>query len=242
MMANFQKEPPIKFDWIVIPEGELTMGSDEKHDRRSWGNEMPQHQVYLNAFKISRVPVTNAQYQVFVNATSHRIPCHWTNGITPPGKEQHPVVDVNWYDAQAFCRWAGVRLPTEAEWEKAARGTDRRIYPWGNQKPNRQLCNHNFFVGDTTPVGHYPDGASPYGVLDMAGNVWEWTMSKVGPYPYDPTDGREELEGNDFRVLRGGAFRTVNLPRCAFRDVGTPPDQNKIFRGFRVMALNMDQP
>ncbi len=239
-MEDFKIGAPISFDWVLIPEGEFTMGSDEKHDRNTWGNEQPQHKVYLTAFKIARVPVTNTQYQVFVNATGHRKPGHWSTGIIPSGKEQHPVVDVNWHDARAFCRWAGVRLPTEAEWEKAARGTDRRIYPWGDQKPNKKLCNHNSFVGDTTPIGHYPQGASPYGVLDMAGNVWEWTGTKAAPYPYNPNDGREESEGNEYRVLRGGAFRTVNFPRCAFRDVGTPPDQNKVFRGFRVVALHLE--
>lgn len=227
---------PVAFDWVMIPEGEFTMGSEVSQDRNSWGNERPQHKVCLSAFYIARVLVTNVQYQVFVAQTGHRAPGHWIGDVVPPAKELHPVVDVDWYDAQTFCRWAGVRLPTEAEWEKAARGTDCRIFPWGNQKANRSLCNFNFGVGDTTPVGQYPDGASPYGVLDMAGNIWEWTSSKARPYPYDSGDGREDLEGGEYRVLRGGAFRTVNLPRCAFRDEGTPPNQNAIFRGIRVVA------
>lgn len=235
-MERAQNGPPILFDWVFIPEGEFTMGSDPSHDRRTWGNERPQHLVYLSGYSIARVTVTNRQYHLFVTTTNHRTPTHWVDGVIPSGKEQHPVVEVDWYDAQAFCHWAGVRLPTEAEWEKAARGTDGRIYPWGDQKANKTFCNHNFSVGDTVPVGQYPKGASPYGVLDMAGNVWEWTGSKPGPYPYDTADGREAAGECEFRVLRGAAFRTVNLPRCAFRDVGTPPMQTAKFRGFRVAS------
>src|SRR5690606_17447059 len=128
----------------------------------------------------------------------------------------HPVVNVTWHDALAFCQWAGVRLPTEAEWEKAARGTDGRIWPWGGNEPTDKLCNFNMNVGDTTPVGAYPAGASPYGCLDMAGNVWEWTISLWGKdankpdygYPYDPNDGREAPDAPDAvrRTLRGGSW------------------------------------
>ena len=222
-------------DWVRVPSGEFLMGSDRTRDRRTWGNEEPQHTLFLEGFEISRVPVTNAQYMIFVAATNHRRPRHWIDGQIPPDKEKHPVVEVDWFDAVACCRWLGGRLPTEAEWEKAARGTDGRIYPWGDSRPNKRFCNHNFFFGGTLEVGSHPAGASPYGVLDMAGNVWEWTASKPGPYPYDRNDGREELGDTEFRVLRGAAFRTVNPPRCAFRDVGTPPAQSAIFRGIRVV-------
>ena len=105
------------------------------------------------------------------------------------------MVNVSWEDAQAFCQWAGVRLPSEAEWEKAARGTDGRIYPWGDQSPTKELCNFGGNIGDTTPVDRYPGGASPFGVLDMSGNVWEWTaQAEFAPYPYDPADGREDWQ------------------------------------------------
>ena len=149
------------------------------------------------------MPVTVAQFRMFVEATAYTTTAeargsawNWTgkweevkgaNWAHPRGpdsdvkqKADHPVTCVSWHDAMAFCNWAGVRLPTEAEWEKAARGTDGRIWPWGNQKPNKELCNFNMDVGDTTAVGSYPKGASPYGVLDAAGNVWEWTSSLWG--------------------------------------------------------------
>ncbi len=149
-------------------------------------------------------------------------------------KQDHPVTCVSWHDAIAFCKWAGVRLPTEAEWEKAARGTDGRIWPWGNREPNSGLCNFDVTVGDTTPVGRYPDGKSPYGLLDVAGNVWEWTSSLWGTdtskpefgYPYDAKDGRENLTRR-IRVrarLRGGSFRDdAQGVRCACR-FGYNPD------------------
>jgi serine/threonine-protein kinase len=225
---------PGSLDWVLIPAGEFLMGSSKDRDRRTWGNEEPLHSIVLPAFWISKTPVTNAEYERFVHATGHRVPIHWAGGIIPSGKEHHPVVFVDWFDARAFCGWAGGRLPTEAEWEKAARGVDGKIYPWGDARPNRKLCNHNLFFGDTLEVGHHPDGASPYGVLDMAGNVWEWTASIPSPYPYNPQDGREAPENGGYRILRGAAFRTVNPPRCAFRDEGTPPTQATNFRGIRV--------
>src|SRR5258708_2401311 len=148
MTNTFMDAPsggPAGIDWVLVPGGEFLMGSDRRRDRRTWGNEDTQHEVFIDAFWISRVTVTNRQYLDFVRSTGHRIPSHWRNGEIPPSKENHPVVQVDWFDAGAFCQWAGGRLPTEAEWEKAARGTDGRIYPWGDTRPNRLLCNHNFF-------------------------------------------------------------------------------------------------
>jgi formylglycine-generating enzyme required for sulfatase activity len=224
----------VEIDWILVPAGEFLTGSDRTSDRRTWGNEEPQHLLYLEAFCISKTPITNEQYLRFIDVTGHHVPEDWVTGKIPTAKEAHPVVFVDWYDSLSFCSWVGGRLPTEAEWEKAARGVDGRFYPWGNARPNRTLCNHNFFFGDTLPVGSHSSGASPYGVLDMAGNIWEWTASKPAPYPYNSTDGRESAKGDEYRVLRGGAFRTVNPPRCAFRDVGTPPTQATNFRGIRA--------
>ena len=189
-------------EWVPIPAGEFTMGSNE------YDEEKPIHRVHLSAYQITRHPVTNAQYAAFVEATWHAAPQHWKGGKIPHGKENHPVVNVSREDAQAFCEWAGVRLPTEAEWEKAARGTDGRTYPWGNQPPTQALCNYNRNVGDTTPVGQYPKGASPYGVLDMAGNVWEWVNDWYDKdyYCVSPSNNPQGPETGKHRVLRSGSW------------------------------------
>jgi len=216
--------PPITFDWVDIPAGPFLMGSDKTKDPDAWNDELPQQTVTLPAYRMARTPVTNAQYQVFVQATGHRAPQHWKEGRIPEGKEEHPVVYVNWQDAVAFCTWASevtgetIRLPNEAEWEKAARGTDGRRYPWGDAKPTKEHCNFAVNVGDTTPVGSYPKGASPFGVLDAAGNVWEWTSSLYKGYPYSAADGREDSYSESSRTVRGGSFDDLEWDvRCACR-------------------------
>ena len=160
-------------------------------------------------------------------------------------KQEPSVTCVSWYDAIAFCKWAGVRLPTEAEWEKAARGTDGRIWPWGDREPNGGVCNFNMTVGDTTPVGRYPDGKIPFGLLDVAGNVWEWTSSLWGKdrskpefgYPYDAKDGRENLSAPDtvLRALRGGSFWDARSV-CAAPSVSGPLRHRDDHLGFRVVS------
>jgi formylglycine-generating enzyme required for sulfatase activity len=237
-------------EMVLIPAGEFLMGSDSKRDQDAQDREQPQHTLYLPDYYLARTPVTNAHYAAFVRATGHRQPEGWRDGNPPKDKADHPVVYVSWYDAVAYCRWLSevtgkpYRLPSEAEWEKGARGNDGRIYPWGNQWDAR-LCNNRETGGeDTTPVGAYPQGASPYGLLDMAGNVYEWTVSLWGrdmkepafKYPYDPTDGREDLEADKgvLRVLRGGAFYYDALyARAAYR-VRSYPDYRVRTRGYRV--------
>ncbi|MCL4831423.1 MAG: SUMF1/EgtB/PvdO family nonheme iron enzyme [Caldilineaceae bacterium] len=201
----------IGIELVKIPAGEFLYG-DSKEKRR------------LDEFLIAKTPVTNEQYSAFVDATQHTPPQHWEGGRIPKGKEQHPVVNVSWDDATAFCRWAGVRLPSEQEWEKAARGTDGRTYPWGEEAPDGKRCNFGkgYDIKNLAAVGQYPAGASSYGLLDMAGNVWEWCADW-----YD-----SERKG---RVLRGGSFsyNATNV-RCADR-YGLYPGYRNVIIGFRVV-------
>lgn len=231
----------LDIDWVDIPAGPFWLGSP-KAGRRSavLPSEMPQHQVALAAFRIAQTPVTNAEYRQFVSATEHPSPLHWQGDEIPAGLEHHPVTHVDWYDAQAFCRWAGVRLPSEAEWERAAAGAHSRgarIYPWGNQPPGTKRSN---FGSDgkqstTTAVDRHPGGATPEGLLDMAGNVWEWASSLYAPYPYNAGDGREALETRGQRVLRGGSFLSPSAAyiRCSMRSLSYETRRREHI-GFRV--------
>jgi formylglycine-generating enzyme required for sulfatase activity len=233
----------LALDWVTIPAGPFVMGSDPRARQGAvLPSEMPQQHLALDEFCIAQTPVTNADYATFVQATDHPAPSHWFNGSFLLRLAQHPVTHVDWDDAQAFCRWAGVRLPTEAEWEKAARGPstrvgDERIYPWGNTPPNATRLNYRRTDKrtTTTPVHHYPHGASPYGVLDMAGNVWEWSSSAYAPYPYNAQDGREDLHLRHQRVLRGGSFASphADYVRCAMRSLSYPSRRREHI-GFRV--------
>jgi serine/threonine-protein kinase len=242
---------PIHLELVRVPAGEFLMGSDPDNDEEAHSAEQPQHTLDLPEFYIGKYPVTNAQYAAFVEAMDYKTSKHWNSGKVPSGKEDHPVVKVSWHDAIAFCRWLSretgkdFTLPSEAEWEKAARGpvpsevegTDGRIYPWGNQSPTADLCNFALNVGDTTPVGTYsPQGDSPCGCADMAGNVWEWTRSLKRDYPYDLGDGREDLEISDRHVLRGGAFYNDERDvRCACRR-WSGPNARYNYIGFRVVC------
>jgi formylglycine-generating enzyme required for sulfatase activity len=244
---------PFEPEMILIPAGEFLMGSDPQNDEHAADDEQPQHRLYLPEYYLAKTPVTNGQYRAFVAATGREAPAGWTNRAPPRGKEDHPVVYVSWYDARDYCQWlsqvTGRRysLPSEAEWEKAVRGTDGRIYPWGHQWDASRCNAGEGGLGDTTPVGAHPQGASPYGLLDMAGNVWEWTRSVLGKdsgrpdyrYPYNPTDGRENLAAGpaELRVLRGGAFDDGYWGmRCPCRR-GLNPGYRNYFIGFRVGVL-----
>jgi formylglycine-generating enzyme required for sulfatase activity len=255
-----KRQLPFEPELVLIPAGEFLMGSDPSVDKDASEDEQPQHTLYLPDYYMAKTPVTNAQYAAFLQATNHKMPYGWVNRQPREGREENPVIIEPWHDAVAYCNWLSeatgrvYRLPTEAEWEKAARGPDGRIFPWGNQW-NEKRCNtkegskyNTGFLGgsDTTPVGSYSDGASSYGLLDMAGNVWEWTLSLWGKdwkttdfkYPYNAKDGRENLEVRDkvYRVLRGGSCNfNLNFARCAcrYRDV---PHMRVSYFGFRPVA------
>ena len=239
---------PFEPEMILIPAGEFLMGSDPSVDEQAWKDEQPQHTLYLPDYCLAKTPVTNAQYAAFVQATGRDQPKHWESENPPRDKEDHPVVYVSWHDAVAYGNWLAevtgkpYHLPSEAEWEKGARGTDGRIYPWGSQWDEKRCNTAEGGKGGTTPVGAYPEGASPYGLLDMAGNVWEWTRSVRKGYPYAPEDGREDLESRDHRVTRGGAFRNFRREvRCASR-VWYYPDVFYWYLGFRVVVVAPGSP
>jgi formylglycine-generating enzyme required for sulfatase activity len=249
---------PVAFDWVEIAAGPFRMGSDPQKDTLALDSEKPAHLEDLAAFWMARVPVTVAQFAAFVAATGHKTTAEivgfsytWSGsawkemkGTTwraPRGprsgvydRQDHPVTHVSWLDATAFCHWAGVRLPTEAEWEKAARGTDGRSYPWGNNGPDKSLCNFNLNVGDTTAVGSYLAGQSPYGLLDMSGNVAEWTQTKWRSDYSTPADHGRQVDA--VRVVRGGSFIDyVGGVRCALRgSYGSHHRSSHI--GFRVVS------
>lgn len=246
----------LNLDFVKIAAGEFLMGSDPKHDSNHEPDEIPQHLLQVTDYYLMRHQVTNQQYAAFVEATGHRAPLFWKGGQIPPGKENHPVVGVSYPDAVAFCRWAAdqtglpVRLPTEPEWEKAARGPHGQLYPWGNSWESNRCNSRESKIGDTTPVGNFsPQGDSPYGVADLGGNVQEWISSLFGGYPYDPTDGRELLVYNqntedvlpiihetgctslprsmeaalDKSMIRGGSWReSKHQSRCAYRSWAAP--------------------
>jgi formylglycine-generating enzyme required for sulfatase activity len=240
---SMERRQPIEPEMVLIPAGEFLMGSDPSVDKDARDNEQPQHTLYLPDYYLAKTPVTNAQYAAFVQATTyHRQPEGWEAGKPPSGKEDHPVVNVSWHDAVAYCNWLAkvtgrpYRLPSEAEWEKGARGTDGRIYPWGNEWDAKRCNTVESDKWGTTPVGAYPQGASPYGLLDMAGNVWEWTRSVFKSYPYDPDDGREDLEAEGARVLRGGSWRlNPDRARCVGR-TGYSPLHSDYYLGFRLVS------
>ena len=193
---------------VFIPAGEFVMGSDES-DIDADRDELPQHTVYLDGFWIDRTEVTNDMYGRCVQAGGCTEPAH-SRRYGSPEYGNHPALGISWDQAVAYCTWAGRRLPTEAEWEKAARGTDKRLYPWGMETPDPSRLNFDHSVGDTAVVGSYPAGASPYGVLDMAGNVWEWVSDGYDEnyYAESPAENPPGGEVVNRRVLRGGSWNT----------------------------------
>ena len=245
---------PRDFDEMLpAPAGEFLMGSTEEQVERIkkevdkdihqyYDAEKPQHPVLVIDFRISKYPITNSQYSQFVEASNHKAPGHWQGQKPPLELRNHPVVNVSWRDAVAYCQWLSqekgreYRLPTEAEWEKAARGENGLIYPWGNDfDPNK--CNMiETGIGGTSPTGIFPNGVSPFGCLDMSGNVWEWCLSKYQPYPYKEDERNVIDQIDDTRVSRGGAsFNSRREVRCAYRS-NLPPDFEYGNNGFRVVS------
>ena len=239
-----KKKPNLKLvapEMVYIPEGHAILGiSDEQVEyllhTEAWAEEwyekdmfmveQPQHTIFLPAFEIGLHPVTNADYYIFIWETGYKIPRSWDGFCYPPETEDHPVVDVSQIDALAYCEWLsqrlGVkyRLPTEAEWERAARGDDDRIYPWGDFFDPWRCNTIESGRGGTTSVGIFsPSGDSPFGVRDMAGNVLEWTCSILKPYPYKSNDGRESIGSHEKYVVRGGSwYYSRKLARCTCRE------------------------
>jgi formylglycine-generating enzyme required for sulfatase activity len=242
-------DPLPPFEWIEIPAGKVTLTPDEFGKKESY---LKRDTVFdIPTFLIAKYPITNAQYAKFVEAGGYGEDKWWTavgwqrrekDGWTEPRYWQdakwngadYPVVGVSWYEAITFCRWLSeamgenVLLPTEQEWQRAAQGDDSRWYPWGNEKPNEQLCNWDRNIGRTTPVTQYPKGASPYGVMDMSGNVWEWCLTAY-------RSGSTSLDELDTRVLRGGSWGdfVTDFLRVAYRSLSTSHDWHD-GRGFRI--------
>ena len=217
--------------------------------------EKPAHRVFLPAYYIDRNLVTWKDYLPFIQEKGptgqqgemyldtddpdSKIIQMGDAWVVEKGFEKHPAGEMTWGGALGYCRWKRKKLPTEAQWEKAARGTDGRLYPWGNRKPSGEFLFLGDYRGQTAVVGSYPGGASPYGVNDMAVQVWEWTISLATPYPYESKDGRESLSAVDARVVRGG--NSASLPggmTTTSREVVLPGRQATAhaYIGFRCAA------
>ncbi|NOX75651.1 MAG: formylglycine-generating enzyme family protein [Gammaproteobacteria bacterium] len=238
---------------VTIPAGMFLMGTDSP---RADNYNRPQHEVSLAAYLIDKYPVTQAEYARFIVATKHRPPLDWDDGAIPDGQALYPVTMVTWYDARDYCGWAGKRMPSEAEWEKAARGTDGRRWPWGNTMDVNKL-NTYYHVGASNVVTTYTDGVSPYGVFDMAGNVSEWTASDFKPYDGSPapaaTFRAKKLEaksaddrnmkvaeivetGGTYKTRRGGSWKSDPFSTSTYHRNFSMPYYASDFFGFRCVS------
>ncbi len=232
-------------EMVQVPEGPFIMGSSEEDilwavkkfhsESLDWyRDETPAHSVTLPTFQIDKYEVTFRDYAVYMEATGKPPPREFENSrLNHP---RQPVVSVSWQDAKDYCRWAKKRLPTEAEWEKAARGTDKWHYPWGNEADalNTNIRGKGDSYRNTSPGGKFPEGASPYGVMDMSGNVWEWTENWYQPHP--DNEHSNDFYGEKFKVIKGGSWNSnLDLARPAVRGKAFP-DQKKNYIGFRCVA------
>lgn len=233
---------------VLVQAGPFPMGVPPG-DRDGGRDEYPRHEVSLDAFYIDKYEVTNGRYLEFVKATGHRTPQHptdpsrnvWRGGLMPESIADRPVINADWYDADAYCQWAGKRLPTEAEWEKAARGTDDRRFPWGNVEPTPKHLNYNQrWIGEKTlmPVGSYEAGKSPYGAYDMAGNVWEWVADWYDPMYYEKSPARNPKgpATGTRKVLRSSGWQVETPLVRIFTRVPSDPLVRNDSTGFRCAA------
>ena len=250
-------------EWVSIPEGTFLMGSTAEEanaayedaklrssmlEQHTFDAELPQHQVYLSAYEISRYEITNAQYRAFIEATHRPTPRGHSGEKTWEDEtlngDAQPVVGVTWFDAQAFAEWIDGSLPTEAQWERAARGTEARVYPWGDTPPKaRQHANFARRYNRPIPVGQFPKGESPDGIADLAGNVWEWCLDEYSPTTYQRNG--KDVPRNPLnlrfrgvlraRVIRGGAWDVGRaFLRSSLRFKFYPLDSTHTI-GFRVV-------
>ena len=240
---------------IYVPAGDFPMGSGSSSPKK----EQPQHIVFLDAFWIDQTEITNIKFEIFINETAYKTDsekrgeswvysggkwleqtgAYWSqpngSGSNLRGKSEHPAVHISWNDAYAYCAWRGGRLPTEAEWEKAARGTTASSYPWGNASPSPQYLNYNLSIRDTVAVGSYPQGASPYNIYDLSGNVWEWVSDWYGEnyYQVSPSSNPQGPSSGNKRVFRGGSWDDISSAVTATVRVGYNPSVTSSSIGFR---------
>ncbi|HKW86797.1 MAG TPA: formylglycine-generating enzyme family protein [Nitrospiraceae bacterium] len=221
---------------VDISEGIFSMGFD---GTQALEDERPLHRVWLDAFAMDLYEVTTTQYALFLGATNRPAPWQW-HAVDLAQHGDRPVIGVDWSDADAYCRWKGKRLPTEAQWEKAARGTDGRLHPWGNQAPTNELANFalgaRFSYGQVLmPVRSYEQGKSPYGLYQMAGNVWEWVQDWYAANYYETSPERNPLgpEQGQFKVLRGGSWSDLPKYLLTYGRFKLLPDTRNSYTGFR---------
>ena len=225
---------------VAVPAGEFTMGHNSNYDT------LPVRSLNLPAFSIDKYEVTNKRYKRFIDATGYKVPWSqepavaayiwdWQKRMYPEGKGDDPVVLVSWEDARAFCAWSGKRLPTEAEWEKAARGAKGKPYPWGNDWANGKANTSESGVKQTAPAGSFKEDVSEYGVNDLAGNVSEWVEEWFAPYPGNPMTSYEER--NKYRVLRGGSWDYAHSIGNGYHRQYALPQSQMTAIGFRCVKM-----
>jgi len=229
---------------VVVPRGDFICGDPDV--TCMFANQLPNRnmeQVFVQTFAISRYLVTNEQYMRFLGAAGHSNAAKFAESY-PPEKANHPVVTVSWRDAESYCQWAGGRLPTEYEWEKAARGTDVRPFPWGWKKPHDRYCNFGNSEGGTNPVNRYTDGVSPYGCFDCAGNVWEWCSTEVTTAEKNTI--KDSLDSADLKkklyIVKGGSYyHRSDACRCGGRYFGSIDTKSPLW-GFRLAMDVSEKP